>query len=303
MTRRTLITALSVVVALACGESSTGPTEPAEPTGMLLVHDPIGTVHVVDLATGESREVSRDGEPIAWVSPGFDKGANVVIGGGNGFLKPSPGVRQLDLATGAVTTLVEGVRASATSLAPDGKTLMFGGPGWRTLRFALYTIELGSTAEPEVRWVAPESAPHQSIGNLQWLPDQSGLVGNLYELPSVQMVHINPATGVITPITEPSPTDMTRTLDVSPDGRTIAFNTNTGELRFITLSGGSAPGYPTGLRGLLPVFSPDGRLLAWSRFKDGSLDTDGIWFYRFSDGAMWRALPEGSPMTRVLDWG
>ncbi len=30
---------------------------------------------------------------------------------------------------------------------------------------------------------------------------------------------------------------------------------------------------------------------------------DGVWFYRFSDGAMWRALPEGSPLTWVLDWG
>lgn len=34
----------------------------------------------------------------------------------------------------------------------------------------------------------------------------------------------------------------------------------------------------------------------------GTLELDGIWFYRFSDGEMWRALPEGSEITWVLDW-
>lgn len=179
---------------------------------------------------------------------------------------------------------------------------MFGASG---VRFTLSTIELGCTAEPVLRWVGPDSAPHQSIGNLSWLPDQSGLIGNLYEpYPSrVQMIHFDPATGAVTPITEPGPISMPRTLDVSPDGRTIAFNTGTGELRFITLSGDAAPGYPTQLRGLSPAFSQDGRLLAWSRLKDGSREIDGIWFYRFSDGEMWRALPEGSPLTWLRDWG
>ncbi len=76
---RHFITVLLILVALACGESSTGPTEPAEPTGKLLVFDQIASVYVVDLATGESREVSLDGEPFAWVSPVFDEGANVVM--------------------------------------------------------------------------------------------------------------------------------------------------------------------------------------------------------------------------------
>src|SRR5690606_22694210 len=165
-----------------------------------------------------------------------------------------------------------------------------------------YTVELGGTAEPEPRWI---STQNQTIGNLRWLPDQSVLIGNLYvPYPTrVQMIHFDLATGAVTPITELGPTGMPRDLDVSPDGRTIAFNTGTGELRFITLSGDPAVGYPTHLRGLSPAFSPDGRLLAWSKVKDGSLEMDGIWFYRFSDGAMWRALPEGSPLTWLRDWG
>jgi hypothetical protein len=109
--------------------------------------------------------------------------------------------------------------------------------------------------------------------------------------------------GQITPITEPETTmQMIRTLDLSPDGRTIAFNTITGELRFITRSGAPAPGFPTDLRGVLPAFSPDGKLLAWSRYRENTTDLDGVWYYRFSDRTMWRALPADSPLTWVLDW-
>src|SRR5690606_20095997 len=38
---------ITVLLILACGESSTGPTEPAEPTGKLLVFDQIASVYVV----------------------------------------------------------------------------------------------------------------------------------------------------------------------------------------------------------------------------------------------------------------
>jgi WD40 repeat protein len=303
MTRSVLAAALCVLAALSCGDSGTGPSEPAEPTGKLLVFDQISTIYVVDLATGDSREVSVDGEPFFWVSATFDAGANVVIGGSTGVGQPSRGIRQLDLASGAITTLVEGVNGFAASLAPDGKTLAYAAGDETALRPAVFTMELGSGEEPERRWVAPDGAPQQSIANLRWLPDQSGLIGNLYDLPSVHMVRIDPGMGAITPITEPGPIGMTRTLDVSPDGNTIVFNTDTGELRFITLSGEAAPGYPTDLRGLFPAFSPDGKLLAWSRLKEGILELDGIWFYRFSDGAMWRALPAESELTWLLDWG
>jgi hypothetical protein len=305
MNRRHLLSGVALVAALACGsDPGTGPSAPAEPTGTLLIYDPTGPIHVVDLVTGESREVSRYGEPFSWVSPAFDKDAKVVVGGGTGVLQPAPGIRQLDLASGTITTLVDDVLAYATRLAPDGRTLIFGTVGWTVPRGELVTVELGGTTEPVVRWVAPEDDPQLILGDLRWLPDQTGLIAHLYNLEVVQIVHYDLASGVITPITEPTTTlEMTRTLDLSPDGRTIAYNTHTGELRFITRDGAPAPGYPTHLRGILPAFSPDGKLLAWSRYEEGSYVIDGVWFYRFSDGAMWRALPEDSPLTWVLDWG
>lgn len=305
MISRHLCACMALLATVACGSGpNTGPSVPAEPTGTLLVYDPTGTVHVVDVVTGDSREVSRFGEPFTWVSPAFDSDAKVVIGGGSGVGPQDPGIRQLDLALGTITTLVDDVVAYATRLAPDGRTLIFGAVGWTAPRAELVTVELDETAPPVVRWVAPEGDREQLLGDLRWLPDQTGLIAHLYNTGVVQIVHYDMASGVITPITEPTTTmQLTRTLDLSPDGRTIAYNTHTGELRFITRSGAPAPGYPTDLRGFLPAFSPDGKLLAWSRYEEGSYVVNGVWYYRFSDGAMWRALPEGSPLTWVLDWG
>lgn len=308
MTSRRLGMGVVLLATVACGsDPGTGPSVPVEPTGTLLVYDPTGPVHVVDVVSDASREVSRYGEPFIYVSAAFGKDASTVVGGGSGVLQPiPPGIRQLDLASGAITTVVDDVRAYATRVAPDGRTLVFGAAGWSGPRSVLATVEIGGTAAPVVRWVAPESGPNHLLADLRWLPDQSGLIGNLYDLDVVQIVHFDLASGVITPITEPTTNlEMIRTLDLSPDGGTIAYNTHTGELRFITREGAPAAGYPTHLRGVLPAFSPDGKFLAWRRHigTPGNLQSDGVWFYRFSDGAMWRALPEDSPLTWVLDWG
>jgi hypothetical protein len=302
---RDLCAGLTLLTVLACGsERTTGPTPPAEPTGKLLIFDPTGPIHVVDVVTGESGQVAQRGEPLFWVSAAFGKDASSALSGGTGVGQPASGIRQLDLTSGDITTVVDGVLAYAVRLAPDGMTLMFGATGWGSPRSALVTTELGGTTEPVVRWRAPEDHPEWGLTDLRWLPDQSGVIAQLYNIDMVQIVHFDMASGVITPITEPTTTlEMTRTLDLSPDGRTIAYNTHTGELRFITRDGKPAPGFPTGLRGFLPAFSPDGKLLAWSRYKEGSSLVDGVWFYRFSDGEMWRALPEDSPLTWVLDWG
>lgn len=237
---------LALLATLACGsDPGTGPSVPVEPTGSLLVYDPTGTVHVVDVATGESREVSRYGEPFLWVSAVFGKDANTVIGGGSGVLQSAPGIRRLDLVSGMITTVVDDVLAASSVVAPDGRTLVFSAAGWAGPRFVLATVELGGMAAPVVRWVAPDDHPDWGPVYLRWLPDQSGMIGYLSDIDVVQIVRYDLASGLITPITEPTTTlEMIRTLDLSPDGRTIAYNTPTGELRFITLDGAPAPRRP-----------------------------------------------------------
>ena len=301
MNRQIMVSGLALLAVMACNsDPGTGPSIPAEPTGELLIYDPTGTVHVVDVITGEAREISRYGEPVIWVSAAFGKNGTVVVGGGTGVGQPTPGVRQLDLETGGITTLVDGVLGYAARLAPDDKTLAFGALDWVPGRPALVLMDL-TTREASLLWAGEE--PYHGISDLRWLPDQSGLIGFLIQISSVQIIHFDISTRTITPITEPQSTSrLIATFDLSPDGQTIAYSTSAGELKFINQNGTPAAGFPTDLHGLLPAFSSDGKLLAWSRYREDSYVVDGVWFYRFSDGAMWRAMPEDSPLTWVLDW-
>jgi hypothetical protein len=163
-------------------------------------------------------------------------------------------------------------------------------------------VDLASRATT-VHWTAPLNDPDFEFGRLRWLPNQSGFVA-LAEHPTTGAIAtFDLATGAFELLTEPmTNSKLILTLDLSPDGRTIVYNTPDGELKFITRSGEPAEGYPTDLEGVLPAFSPDGRMMAWSKHLPGTTTIDGIWYYRFSDGEMWRAMPEGSPITWLLDW-
>jgi hypothetical protein len=276
------------------------------PGGTLLLGAPSqGTVHVVDAATGEAREISRFGEPVARTSSTLGPGGMVVTGASTGVGVPSRAIRMIDLATGEKTTLVEFADASvaSTKLAPDGRTLAIGAARWEDPnRISLVMMDVASR-QTDIIWMSPDSNRNLGLANLRWLPDATGLIAYLEDIDRGQVVHFDLTTRSITPITEIVAPLMIQTLDLSPDGRTIAYtNTRTGDLRFITRSGARAGGYPTHLRGVLPAFSPDGRLLAWLRYRDDTTDEDGVWYYRFSDGKTWRALPADSPLTWPLDW-
>jgi Tol biopolymer transport system component len=141
------------------------------------------------------------------------------------------------------------------------------------------------------------------LTDLQWLPDQSGLIATAEQGSGPKWVaRLDFSTGALTAITPPVDVQRISSLDLSPDGRVIAYALDGNDIRFITLDGAPAPGYPTGLQGTFPAFSPDGRLLAYSRNHDGTSTIDGIWFHRFSDGETWRALPAGHVVTWVKDW-
>jgi Tol biopolymer transport system component len=215
------------------------------------------------------------------------------------------GIRTLDLTTGDVTTLVQlsEVFVASTKLSPNGHTLVIGAARWQDPnRISLVRMDI-ATRQTDIIWMSPDSNRNLGLANLRWLPDASGLIAYFVDVDRGQVVHFDLATRSITPITEMVAPLMIQTLDLSPDGRTIAYtNTRTGDLRFITRDGTPADGYPTHLRGVLPAFSPDGKLLAWLRYRDDTTDEDGVWYYRFSDGKTWRALPADSPLTWLLDW-
>jgi Tol biopolymer transport system component len=290
----------------SCTDGGTGPTEPAMPSGTLLIGAPSqGTVHVMDAGTGEAREISRFGEPVSRTSSALGPGGMAVTGASIRAGAPSRAIRMVDIPTGDVTTLVEFADAAvaSTKLSPDGRALVIGAARWEDPnRISLVMMDVASR-QTEIIWMSPDSNRNLGLAELRWLPDASGLIAYLVSIDQGQVVHFDLATRSITPITEMVAPLMIQTLDLSPDGRTIAHtNTRTGDLRFITRTGAPAAGYPTHLRGVLPAFSPDGKLLAWLRYRDGTTEEDGVWYYRFSDGKTWRALPADSPLTWLLDW-
>ncbi len=302
-----LVLALGV---LACSEGSPAPTMPpplATPVGNLLLYDPTGPIHVVEAASGEGREVSRFGEPFMWVSASLGSDGHVALGGSTGVGQPDRGIRQLDLRSGNVTTLISSVDRTvlfaAARLSPDGTTLALTGIGITAPgRVSTVTMDLDSGVQT-LKFIAPAEAPNQYLADLQWLPDQSGLIAIEYGIDSAWVVHFELASGTITRLTEAMPTARgILTLDLAPDGETIAYNTPEGHLRFMKRSGEPAGGFPADLVGRFPTFSPDGTMLAWSLAPGVDMEVTGVWFHRFADGKEWPLTPANGRLTWVLDW-
>lgn len=291
----------AVLLMLGCGGPA-GPSAPAMPTGTILAMAPNTNMWLVNAATGDTTLFSFLGEPVSWVNSALGTGG--LISGVNSLAPRS--LRTVNLATDEVTNhlhLTETETLFATRVSPDGTLLAFGAHGWHAPgAIGLATIDL-RTGATMVRWTAPSETPELSLTNLQWLPDQSGLIVTAEQGENPKWVaRLDFASGQLTAITPPVEVQRITSLDLSPDGRTIAYALDGNDIRFITLDGAPAPGYPVGLQGTFPAFSPDGRLLAYSRNHDGTDVIDGIWFHRFSDGETWRALPAGHVVTWVKDW-
>jgi hypothetical protein len=302
------IRAAFVLSAVACGTDAPPtlpPPPPATPTGTLLLYDPYGILYTADAATMATSEVSRFGDPVSGAFAALGPGGMVITGNGTQSGTLPRGLRLINLVPRRIETIAlfdEGVAASTARVSPDGKILMFSGVGWVPGQHSLVRMDMTSR-ESEVLWIAAGTPSEQNFSRFKWLPDQSGLIGHLGGIGTVRIARFDLESRTVSPITPVTTTDsMLPSLDLSPDGKTIAYNTQSGDLTFITLAGTPAAGFPTHLRGLFPAFSPDGRLLAYSKAREDGPGIDGVWFYRFSDGATWRALPADSRLTWVVDW-
>lgn len=308
MTARSLWLAGFLALA-ACGTEGTGPTPPppppAEPTGTFLLYDPGSILYTMSVGVEAPREISRFGERFTGSAATLIPGETSIVGMGVARNGVPRGLRRFDLAdSGELTTLLEfpdvtgyvfDLRAS-----PDGEVIALAAAGWVPGRITLMQMDL-ATRKVEQLWINTEDATE--FARFSWFPDRSGLVGQLWGLNRFRMARFDMATRTMTILSDWMTGDkLLPTMELSRDGKTIAYNTQDGELRFITLDGAPAPGFPTHLRGSFPKFSPDGKLLAYSKRRDGAPGIDGVFIYRFSDGATWRLLPEGSPIEQVVDW-
>lgn len=294
----------------ACGSEGTGPTPPppppAEPTGTFLLRDPGGILYTLEAGADTPVEISRFNFPFVGTESTLLPDGKTVVGMGSARDGFPRGLRWLDLGNGGeLTTLIvlEDVNSYVfdSQASPDGAVLALAAAGWVPGRISLMRMDL-TTRVVEQLWINTEDATE--FARFSWLPDGSGLVGQLWGLNRFRMARFDMATRSMTVLSDWMTGDsVLPTMRLSRDGSTIAFNTQDGVLRFITLDGAPAPGFPTDLHGVHPAFSPDGQLLAYSRLPDGlNAPVDGVWIYRFSDGATWRLLPEGSRLVEVLDW-
>jgi hypothetical protein len=297
---------------VACGESPapTAPLPPAQPTGTFLLRHPEGILYTLSAGSESPREISRFNNPFVGSETSLLPGGSSVVGMGlaNGAIPR--GFRMLDLRPGGgITTLVQlgdDTGVFDTKPSPDGRTVAFAVMNWVPGRITLMRMGLESRAVEQL-WIS--SGGDTEFARFTWLPDGSGLVGQLWGLNRYRMAKFDLATRTMTILSDwISPDRLTPTMRLSRDGRTIAYNTQAGALRFITLEGQPAPGFPTDLKGILPAFSPDGKLLAYSKLiTEPTFRLDGIWVYRFSDRTTWRLFGEQGAQEpyriwEVLDW-
>jgi len=265
---------------------------------------------VVDAASASAQQITEFGEPLTWVNAALGTGASTISGSNSGARPTGPrgprSIRTLDLPgliPRDVLPYQQQTLVGSTRISPDGRTLAASGSSIvMEGRHELVTIDL-TTLAATVRWSRGASEPYLDLAELRWLPDQSGFITLATGVSTTRVAHLDLATGILRYLTDPIGFAILPSIDLSPDGRTIAYSREDGLTRFITMDGAPAPGYPETIGGILPAFSPDGKLLAYSRrgtLHPGGLD--GIWIHRFSDSQEWRLLPEESPVTWVLDW-
>jgi len=294
----------------ACTGESIGPTPPAEPTGTILAFHPIGRLYLIDAADLMTSEFSRSPAQLLWDGSSLMPSATLVIGGAYAATREA---RSIEPATGITRTLLplgdeEGVLSAKAS--PDGNRIalsVFGRGGGNADQLLLLDV---ATRQVSVLWTRPPNTSEEiSLVSLHWLPDQSGLVALAVDgagppdFGTVRIARFDFASGVLSFLPQSGTLTRTPTLDISRDGLTLGYSFEDGRIRFIRLDGSSAPGFPESIHGIFPTFSPDGRLLAYSRIDNNfPANEEGIWIHRFSDGAEWKLLPPGDPVTWVLDW-
>lgn len=290
------------VATAACG-GPVGPSEPAMPTGTILATAPNTNLWLIDAATGDTTPFTHPPDRLNPASTTLGP-EGTLASGVNGSIPRS--LRTVQTETGDVThqlVLRNDIVTYASRLSPDGKQLAFASVGWVAPgEHGVATVNLASGTAQE-RWRAPVQNPELGLSDLQWLPGGTELLAIAFTNGSTRWItRLDLASGTLRAVTAPVAVERIASMDISRDGQVIAYALEGDGIRFINLDGSPAAGFPTDLRGTFPAFSPDGRLLAFSRSLDGTQLIDGIWFYRFSDGAMWRALPAGHYVTWVRDW-
>ena len=202
-------------------------------------------------------------------------------------------IERYDLDTGEVTTAVTGLGGSVRPTpSPDGKSIAF--VRRENAKSKLYVKDLASGAERKVydaldRDVQETWAVTGVYPNMSWTPDSKSVV--FWAGGKIRRVDADGGNGAVIPfrvddtrgvIDGPHPqiavspdrfeTKMPRWASVSPDGRTVVFET-LGKLWTKPMAGGAAKRLTSGGDSveMFPTWSRDGRTIAYVDWTDAGL--------------------------------
>jgi Tol biopolymer transport system component len=235
---------------------------------LLLAGCDAGNIGGVNAAAPPTKQVQA-----GWKSSWSPDGRQLVYGTGQGG-----GLEVLDLRTRQTRFLIANAKDPAWS--PDGHWIAF-------IREESYNQYL-----TEEVWVVPARGgePHRMVagGFPSWSADGRRLF--VHSRRDNQILAVNPSQ----PVSQPA-VFFTNTpswyFSVSPDETRVAFGCS-GRLDIRARATGQTVGaWPTPTdRGLLPAWSPDGRLVAFGGFDDSRL---GLWVFEVATGRA-RPVVEGN---------
>lgn len=301
---------LSALVVGACS-GPTGPAEPSQPTGVLLLSEPaVGQTYTFRLLDSLRTPVSQSGQPIQGSTfPRLTRRGDSVIG--QRYEDRTWRIRLLSVVGGGVRELNDFPEPSSSSIGalhPDGSRITLLLSNFAGIqRGTVHELDLATGATTPLLTLPPD----QGVGELAWLPSGEQYLMGVYR-PATDRTEIRrfsraSSTATGTPV---GGTDCWRInlMEVSPDGRQLIFlcsqvdSTNptpvySDTFRSIGLDGASPAPLPIGFHSSGPVkFSPDGRFLAYTNPDDGR-----VWFLRLSTGERWRAF-EAESRVEIADW-
>lgn len=300
-----LLMTMTWIVAACSSPTEANPPAP-EPSGTMLLqvyNSPESGALLLDVATGTRTRIAAIGEPLGVLSSsgGYSAAGKFVYGTtGRGPW----GIGRLALETGIFDTLLmfpRGHFPAVYELSRDAQTLAVQVGEYDGLK--VYTVHLPTnTWTPHID--AAARVDSLQFGGLRWSQDEQHLyaVTEVFPDGGSQLIRLELESDRFDVLFAEPTFAYAPWLSVAPSGNQIAHGTGEGQVVFRSPSGSalSQPA-PIGPRTSRPIYSPDGKFVAFTTY---SSDSQGqIEILRLADGARW-TIAKSTSFERplVLDW-
>jgi Tol biopolymer transport system component len=267
-------------------------------------HPGYGT-YLVDVESGAITKIANAQNPLSVAfDGGYSEGGQLVYGTSAMWLPQR--INAISLVTGdtllLATAPAPGTWLGPFRLSPDGSSLAAQLADGHGLHVVLMNIATGVMTPIVDRANAMDTL---QFGSLRWTPDGRWLYGvtAVYEENRTELIRIELATDRFTVISPTTGYDWGAWLDLSPDGRILAHGDGDGNVHFRDRNGGLLRGFPDiGPRATKPIWSPDGKFLAYQQFGPPPSHELTIMIMRLSDGTRWPLEIDADFEVWLSDW-